>query len=179
MVTGVFVLFDALAKIRHLSWRVGPVGDGPARHDLEEKALALGLAGRDLFKGQVEREHLNRFYRDAGLLVFPSLAPESWGLVGTEAMFFGLPVIGFDVGAAHEWLAHGETGLLVQASDVDRLADALATLLGDAALLQRLGQEASRRTPQFLGSQAEFAQRIERVYLQAMADWARGHEDRN
>lgn len=178
-IKGVFALLEALAKIRHLPWRAELVGEGPARSGLEKKVSSLGLAGRVFFEGQVERERLAEFYRDADLLVFPSFAPESWGLVGTEAMYFGLPVVGFDVGATREWLAHGETGLLVPTGDVDKLANALARLLGDAALRERLGEEARRRVPRFLGRQAAFAQRIERVYLQAMADRQGGNEDRN
>ena len=177
-VKGTFALLEALTEIRHLRWTAELVGGGSAGERLRKAAHGLGLAGRVRFHGAVERERLDSFYRAADLLVIPSLAPESWGFVGIEAMHFGLPVVAFDAGATVEWLAHGETGILVRAGDVNALAAALARVLGDEPLRQRLGQEAARRGPRFVGGQLRFAERVEQAYLQARTAWVRAHEDR-
>lgn len=44
----------------------------------------------------------------------------------------------------YEWVKDGENGLLTPPRDVDALTNALARLLGDAHLRQRLGQNARR-----------------------------------
>jgi glycosyltransferase involved in cell wall biosynthesis len=56
-----------------------------------------------------------------------------------EAMAAGLPVVASDVGGVAELVVDGETGLLVPPGDPDRLAAALARVLDDRALRERLG----------------------------------------
>src|SRR5205085_10709100 len=60
-----------------------------------------------------------------------------------EAMARGLPVVAFDVGGIGEAL--GEAGLLVDAGDVDGLADALAELLSSLGQRRRFGAAARQR----------------------------------
>lgn len=59
-----------------------------------------------------------------------------------EAMHAGLPVVASAVGGTPEAILDEETGLLVEARDVDGLARAVARLAGDAALRERLGAAA-------------------------------------
>jgi len=56
-----------------------------------------------------------------------------------EGMAAGLAVVTTPVGLANHWIRHGENGLIVRGEDGGEMADALATLLGDAALRERLG----------------------------------------
>ena len=53
--------------------------------------------------------------------------------------------MGSSADAAGDVIAHGETGLLVDPLDTAALADALARLLGDAALRGRMGEAGRRR----------------------------------
>ena len=56
-----------------------------------------------------------------------------------EAMAAALPVVASDVGGVAELVADGVTGLLVPAGEPAALARALARLLADAALRERMG----------------------------------------
>lgn len=72
--------------------RLTLVGDGPQRKDLEELAAELGVADRCTFAGSKPHAELDRYYREAGVFVFPSVR-ESGGMVVLEAMSHGLPCL--------------------------------------------------------------------------------------
>jgi glycosyltransferase involved in cell wall biosynthesis len=78
---------------------------------------------------------LDRSYASADLLVLASRA-EAYGMVVTEALARGLPVVVTDVGGVAEALGHGtggiRPGVLVPPDDPAALAAALRTWLGDA-----------------------------------------------
>jgi glycosyltransferase involved in cell wall biosynthesis len=67
---------------------------------------------------------------------------ELLGLSILEAMASGTPVVASRVGGVPEIVVDGETGFLVPPGDVAALHDALARVLSDAALAQRLGANA-------------------------------------
>jgi glycosyltransferase involved in cell wall biosynthesis len=75
-------------------------------------------------------------------VVVPSTWQEPFGLVALEAMSAQACVVASAVGGLPELVAHERTGLLVPADDVAALADAMARLLADPALRQRLGRAA-------------------------------------
>jgi glycosyltransferase involved in cell wall biosynthesis len=114
------------------------VGDGP----LSELAAALPQAR---LLGARARHELPVAYRAAELTVVPSVPTprfkEPWGLVCNEAMGQARPVLATSaVGAVAGGLVRdGETGLVVAPGDPDALAGAIARLLDDKALRERLG----------------------------------------
>jgi glycosyltransferase involved in cell wall biosynthesis len=65
----------------------------------------------------------------AGILAFPSIWHEPFGMPVVEAMGSGLPVIATDGGAFPETVDDGQTGFLVARGDATELANALRTLL--------------------------------------------------
>jgi glycosyltransferase involved in cell wall biosynthesis len=78
---------------------------------------------------------LDRSYASADLVVLASRA-ETYGMVVTEALVRGLPVVATDVGGVADALGHGtggiRPGLLVPPGDPAALAAALRAWLGDA-----------------------------------------------
>ena len=95
------VLLDALATIADLSWHcvcVGSLDRDPAFADgLRRRALDGGLGDRVRFPGPRTGADLDRSYAAADLLVLPSRA-ETYGMVVTEALARGLPVVAAEVG---------------------------------------------------------------------------------
>jgi glycosyltransferase involved in cell wall biosynthesis len=91
---------------------------------------------------------LDRCYAAADLLVLASRA-ESYGMVITEALARGLPVVVTEVGGVTEALGHGadgiRPGMLVPAEDPAALGAALRAWLGDAELRARLRKAARER----------------------------------
>ena len=106
-------------------------GTGPLRAELEAEAARLKGPPLEVL-GWVERERLAALYQRAGALVFPSRWQEPFGLVGIEALSFGVPVVAWESGAVDEW--HPGPGL-VHWGDVGALARALGKHVGRRLLL--------------------------------------------
>jgi len=132
------VLLDALATVTDLSWDclcVGSMERDPAFAESLRRRLSYdGLEDRVRFEGPRAGADLDRSYEAADLLVLPSRG-ETYGMVVTEALARGLPVVATDVGGVAETLGHGagavRPGLLVPPDDPAALGDALRTWLDD------------------------------------------------
>jgi glycosyltransferase involved in cell wall biosynthesis len=152
------VLVDALATAADLPWRcacVGSLDRDPAFADaMRRRAREGGLGDRVRFTGPRTGPELDRTYAAADLLVLPSRA-ETYGMVVTEALAHGLPVVAADVGGVAEALGHGEDGtrpgLLVPPGDPAALGAALRAWLGDAELRGRLRRAARERRASLRG----------------------------
>lgn len=123
------------------------VGDGPLLPMLTELARDLGIADRVRFAGNASPAELTALYNACDLFVLPSVTrAEAFGMVQIEAMSCGKPVICTDLPSGVPWVnQHGETGLVVPASDVRALRDAIRTLAENPALRTRLGEQGRRR----------------------------------
>ena len=113
--------------------------------DLNEERLAeyrrlaasVGCADRLSFRPWVARDGVSEVYRASSLLVFPSIWPETLGLVGLEAMANGVPVVAADVGGVREWLLPDETGVLVPPKDARALAEGMKRILESPTIRER------------------------------------------
>jgi glycogen(starch) synthase len=130
-----------LHALERLVDRVGPVrfliaGIGSYSDELRGLVDELGLAHRVHFTGFLEERALRLHYAAADVCVAPSLY-EPFGLVATEAMACGTPVVVSDTGGLREIVVDG-TGLTFPPRDAEQLADRIAEILTDDELAQRL-----------------------------------------
>lgn len=138
-------LLEAFAQAQVPEGHLLFVGDGPLRAELEEKASDLAVAERVHFLGFVNQSQLPGVYVSSDLLVLPSQF-ETFGLVVTEAMACGLPVVVSDqVGARFDLIDGQGTGFVYPAGDVRALAKILHDTLPDRDRLRRLGEAARAR----------------------------------
>ena len=86
-------LIDACGRLasRGHTFSLVLVGHGPERERLEEQAGRLGLRHFHILPNQ-DQLTLSRLYRSAGVFVLPTLE-DVWGLVVSEAIWSGLPVL--------------------------------------------------------------------------------------
>ena len=146
------VLLDALDSISDLPWHctcVGSLDREPAFvESLYHRSVDGGLGERLSFLGPRRGADLDGDYLSADLLVLASRA-ETYGMVVTEALAHGVPVLAADVGGVAEALGEGRNGirpgLLVPPEDSLALGAALRAWLGEAGLRARLRQAARRR----------------------------------
>ena len=146
------VLLDALAMLDGLRWHCLCVGslqrDPLFAEGLRRRVLDGGMDGRVRFSGPQTGADLARSYGAADVLVLPSRA-ETYGMVVTEALARGLPVVAADVGGVPEALGRGadgtRPGLLVPPDDPAALRDALRAWLEDVGLRRRLRRAARER----------------------------------
>ncbi len=135
---GLDLLLRALARSRSEA-RLYVAGTGRQESTYRKLARSLGLSARVRFLGKVTGDDLGRLYAQAACTIVPSRVPETFGLVGPEAMSYGTPVIASQVGGMGEWLTHGETGLFFPSGDVAKLATAIDRLVSDQRYARRLG----------------------------------------
>ena len=162
--------FDVLIEaLRHVDATAIIVGEGPLRHDLLRMARQRGVAERIILAGMLSRDDLKVHLHAARLYAFPSVsAAEAFGIVQIEAMAAGLPIVNTDLPTGVPHVArHGHEALTVPPSDPAALAAAIAQLLADRALAQRLGAAGRRRATTEYDLQS-FVRRIEDVYDQAV-----------
>jgi len=137
-------LLEAFKLLREtkpdISLRLIIVGDGPEHARLEATAESLGCKDRVAFAGQVSA--VQSFYAMADVFALPSLSEGSPNVL-LEAMAANLPIVATTVGGVPEMVANDESALLVPPNDPPALAAALATLLTDEDLAQRLAKEAA------------------------------------
>jgi glycosyltransferase involved in cell wall biosynthesis len=118
--------------------------------------LSSGTVGRVSFKGHVAHSRLSDHYRNADVLINPSLS-EAFGMSLVEAMATGVPAVATRVGGVPEVVEDGKTGLLVEPGDACALAGAILRLLTDDGLRKAMGEAARRRA-------------VERYSWEAVAD---------
>jgi glycosyltransferase involved in cell wall biosynthesis len=152
------VLLDALATVPDHSWHcacVGSLDREPAfARSIRRHAMNGGLHNRVDFPGPRTGFDLDRSYATADLLVLPSRA-ETYGMVITEALAHGLPVVASEVGGVTEALGHADDGtrpgLLVSPDDAPALGAAIRAWLEDAGLRRRLRRAARERRASLAG----------------------------
>jgi glycosyltransferase involved in cell wall biosynthesis len=135
---------QAVSMIRSASARLFVVGDGPERGPAEALARAKGLESRVVFLGRRTAAEVRGLLAAGDLLALPSRI-EGMPYTILEAMAAALPVVSTAVYGIPEAVADGDTGLLVPPGDVDALADALESLVGDAPARRRMGDAARAR----------------------------------
>lgn len=127
------------------------VGDGPDHDDFRALARELGLGERAQFVGEVPVTEVPRWYRHADVFVYTSLS-ETYGQVVSEALWCGLPAVGFDdrMGVAQQ-IRDGRDGFLVPPGPDESVADELfaaraVRLLDDVNERRAMSEEAARYT---------------------------------
>jgi glycosyltransferase involved in cell wall biosynthesis len=139
---GYDVLAAALATMDDLPWSCRGVGSTAV-----EPEFAAGI-DRVRLTGPMTRAELDATYAEADLLVLASRA-ETYGMVVTEALAHGLPVVASDVGGVREAL--GDGGVLVPPGDAAALAAALRRWLTDEAHRADLRAAAAARRTSLAG----------------------------
>ncbi|OOK68161.1 glycosyl transferases group 1 family protein [Mycobacterium kansasii] len=113
------------------------VGGGPYLQALRKLAKDRQVADHVTFTGGVPGDELPAHHAVADVFAMPcrtrgaGLDVEGLGIVFLEASASGVPVIAGQSGGAPETVRHNKTGLVVDGTSVDEVADAVADLLTD------------------------------------------------
>jgi glycosyltransferase involved in cell wall biosynthesis len=134
------IMASVLARIVELPWRLAVIGGGACQRQAEA-AFSGFSEDRVSFLGQRPREEVFAMMAGADVYLWPGYE-EAYGMAYLEAEAHGLPVAAWDTAGVPSVVRHDETGLLAAFPDEAALAEALARLLGDAALRRRLGEGA-------------------------------------
>lgn len=140
---------NVIRSLPEVARAVGPieyriVGAGNDVPRLKTLAEELGVSHIVNFVGLASEEDLRRHYQDCSLFVMPS-NEEGFGIVFLEAMAFGKAVIGGANGGTPSVVKDGETGLLVESTDVSAIGKAITRLLQDEQLRTTFGEAGHQR----------------------------------
>jgi len=151
---------DVLAE----AWRLAApdaslrlIGDGPLASVVER----LGVSWD---RERVPAGTIAAALDEAWVLVLPSRS-EGMGRVVVEAFCRGRAVVGSRAGGIPDLVEDGVSGLLVPPGDAAALADALARMLSERALAERLGEGAAAAAAPWLQTPAEYARRLREVLV--------------
>ena len=121
----------------------------------------LGIAEAVRFTGRVDNAEMAALYREADIMLNPSLADNMPNSV-LEALAGGVAVVSTDVGGVPYLVEHGRTALLVPPQDPQAMADAMLKLLAEPELTRRLRQAGLQLAAQYTWAQVR--PRLLKVY---------------
>jgi glycosyltransferase involved in cell wall biosynthesis len=88
------------------------------------------------------RMDIGDIMKSLDILVFPSIAPESFGLSILEAMAIGKPVVASNTGGVSEIIEDGITGMLIEPNHPEQIADRIIRLFSDQEMYDTIAQNA-------------------------------------
>ncbi len=163
---GFDVLIGALATLTDLPWHLTIAGDRgrdpEAAAQLDADIMRYGLGGRIAVRGSVSHEHLAELYAGADLFTLASRY-EGYGMVFSEAIARGLPIIATTAGAIPETVSAG-AGILVAPDDAAAFAAALRRAIENPEERRRMAvsaRAAALSLPNWKDSAKLFARALE------------------
>lgn len=121
-IKGTHILIKALSQIKTQNWSLNIIGDGSQKNELISLVQKLNLCQKITFQGR--RKQISKYYRNADLLVLPSLS-EGQPITLLEAWSNKLPVIVTRVGSNPFTVEEKKDGLLVKPNSIGELAKAI------------------------------------------------------
>jgi glycosyltransferase involved in cell wall biosynthesis len=110
------------------------------KNELLEFINKNGIEERVKFTGY--RSDIVNVMGSLDIVVFPSIAPEAFGLSVLEAMSLGKPVIASNIGGVKEIIEDGVTGVLVDPNHPDQITEKILCLFNDPRIYDGIGQRA-------------------------------------
>lgn len=110
------IIKDETVKDESQYYQLWIIGDGPLLYPMTERAKQLGINSQVRFWG--EHDNIESIIEHGNFFLFPSRG-EAFGLAALEAMAFGIPVVGVNMGGLKEIITDGVDGILFELGDVD------------------------------------------------------------
>lgn len=134
---------------QHQDWRLDIYGEGEQRQEIEQITNQLNM------NIHIHQPIGNIFdcYRESSILVSTSLF-EPFGLVISEAMSCGVPVVAYDCpfGPSTQ-INDGVNGFLVRNNDAQTFSERLVLLINDFELHRQMGSKAAEYSRRFSANQ--------------------------
>jgi phosphatidyl-myo-inositol alpha-mannosyltransferase len=154
------ILLEAFAEVAVARPGLRLLVAGPG--DTDEIAVPDAIVDRVVFLGMVSEEDKLRMLRSVDVYVAPNTGGESFGMILTEAMAAGAPVVASDLDAFRRVLDGGKAGRLFPVGDARALARELAELIDDPARRAELTRHATEAVASY--DWTVVAQRVLEVY---------------
>lgn len=130
----------------HTDWKLEIVGAGSGMEEVRKMIAEYCLESYVELLG--EKKNVIDYYTKASVFLCTSRW-EGFGMVVTEAMECGLPVVSFKTDGPLEIIRDGKTGYLVDNFNLEQFADAVEQLMKDEKLRKEMSKNASVRAKDF------------------------------
>jgi glycosyltransferase involved in cell wall biosynthesis len=142
---GINLLIEAFSKVVAdiPDARLEIIGYGPEKSNVLEFIARERMEKNVFMIDAIPHDGLPAVYRNARILVLPSLAAEGLGMTPAEAGLCGVPTITFGLGGTSEIIQDGQTGIIAEMT-AEGLRDALLCLLRDDKLADTMGANARK-----------------------------------
>ncbi len=137
------------------------------REELTKLSEQRGIKDKVLFLHSTNDAELAEVYAACDCFVYPSSA-SPWGLVVTEAMAAGKPVIVSREVGVSEIIESGVNGIVIDKASPQAIAEQVQQLMDDSMMRQRIGENAYRYVEENL-SWEKYAERVENIFLQTLS----------
>ena len=117
-------------------------GDGNLKNNLEKVVRDSGLAGRVIFVGIVSGAEKKNYYAAGDIFVYASKS-ETQGMILTEAMYSGLPIVAVRATGVRDIVEDGKTGFLVP-ENKQEFQEMIEKLISDPILRKDFSEEAKK-----------------------------------
>jgi len=117
-------------------------GDGYLLSELKAKAKKENLEDRIIFAGIVARKELKNYYVAGDIFVYASKS-ETQGMIITEAMYVGLPIVAVKAPGIESLVENNRNGILT-AERKDEFVLAVEKLIADEGLRKKMGEESAK-----------------------------------
>ena len=167
---GSFDLLEAAAAIDGQlpeDVRLWMCGDGDVEQ-VRQRAGQLGISKRLAHAGWIDGEEKEACLAEAMVHVLPSYR-EGLPMSVLETMARGIPNISTAIASIPEVIRDGETGLLLEPGDIERLSELLLRLAGDWELRDRLSREGYRLIAEDFSLEKHIAG-LEHIYERLVTD---------
>jgi glycosyltransferase involved in cell wall biosynthesis len=114
-------------------------GDGYLKNDLISEAKNLNLKNVH-FLGNIQYDAIGFLYQFSDVFIFPSLE-DTWGVVISEALQYGMPVLCSKYVCASELIQNGQNGYIFDPKDLNTLSELILKLIDSPVLLKAFGQK--------------------------------------
>lgn len=145
---GLEILLDAMPIIARFVPDINLLVAGPGDIDDASKKIDPSLRSRVKFLGRISEEEKASFLKSISVYVAPNTGGESFGIILTECLSAGTPIVASDIPAFAAVLENGKLGKLFQSEDATDLAKTVIELLRDESarkLLSNIGLETSEK----------------------------------
>lgn len=127
-------------------WKLYIIGDGEEKKKYIEKIKKYNLQDRIVLKPKTN--NIEEYYLNSSVYLMSSLW-EGWGMVVTEAMQYGLPVISYDLPSTKEIFGNLECGILVEKFNIEKYAYEMGKIVKNKKQLKKFSDNAIKQVKKF------------------------------
>ena len=127
-------------------WKLYIIGDGEEKKKYIEKIKKYNLEDRVILKPKTN--NIEEYYLNSSVYLMSSLW-EGWGMVVTEAMQYGLPVISYDLPSTREIFGNLKCGVLVEKYNIEKYANEMRKIVKNKEKLKEFSNNAIKQVKEF------------------------------